>query len=107
MRTALRGAAPRPARIVTSAPASWRPAAEGDWRIEDAKSAHLDALEPRWERRIEEQLLRDEVRPHAEERAQPEEDHAGRPRLRDARDEVVRGPRRIAEVPLEPAEELG
>jgi len=66
----------------------------------------LDAVEPDRQRGIDEDPPALEVRLEAEERSEAQEDHPGRPRLRDARDQVVGGPRREPQVALEAAEQL-
>src|SRR5207245_901103 len=79
---------------------------ERDARVVRAKIADVDALEPGRERGLDDEALPREVGLEAEDRAEAEEHHARGPGLRDARDEVIGGPRREAEVAREAAEEL-
>src|SRR5207247_9093643 len=87
-------------------PALASPDAEGEARVEDAHVANVDPLEPRRERRIEQEPLGVQVRLHAEERPQAQEHHSCGPGLRDARDEVVGGPRRKSQVALKATPQL-
>src|SRR5439155_24108991 len=79
---------------------------ERDSRLVRAEIADVDALEPGRERGLDDDALPREVGLEAEDRAEAEEHHAGGPGLRDARDEVIGGPRREAEIAREAAEEL-
>src|SRR5437667_12649275 len=93
-----------PADDVIALRASAHP--EGEAGVEDAQIAHVDAVKPGRQSRIEEEALRVEVRLHTEQRAQAEEHHARGPGLRDARHEVIRRTRREPQIALEPAPEL-
>src|SRR5439155_12703235 len=96
-----------PAKVSADADTAARPSdAKRIAAAESAKADDVDTLEPLRQDRIDVKLARRELRPQAEHGLKEQQRRRGRPRLRDARHEVVG--RTVGEslVAEEPAEEL-